>query len=116
MLALRQACVLHQVASFGWAQARKARVACSLQELKTPLTVRIRSSLLPTTIIAVSETVEKTSEMRHVPPCVSPTCTEENQEKKHPKQERREALSKEAKRKGRERPTVVHDACNKSTE
>ena len=27
MLALRQACVLHQVAPFGWAQARPAKLA-----------------------------------------------------------------------------------------
>ena len=87
MLALRQACVLHQVAPFGWAQARKARVPCPLQELKTPLAVRIRSFLLPTAVIAVSKTEEKTSEMRHVPPCVPPTCTEEDQEKKYPKEE-----------------------------
>lgn len=116
MLALRQACVLHQVAPFGWAQARKARVACPLQELKTPLAVRIRSSLLSTTVVAVGETEEKTSEMRHMPPCVPPTCTEEDQEKKYPEEEWREALAKEAKRKGRERPMVVHNACNKSTE
>lgn len=116
MLALRQACVLHQVAPFGWAQARKARVACPLQELKTPLAIRIRSSLLSMTVVAVSETEEKTSEMRHMSPSVPPTCTEEDQEKKHPKEEWREALAKESKRKGREHPTIVHDACNKSTE
>ena len=116
MLALRKACVLHQVAPFGWAQARKARVARLLQELSSVHTARIRSYLLLTTVVAVGKTKEETSEMRHMSPSVPPTCTEEDREKKHPKQERREALSKEAKSEGGKQSAVVHDARDKSTE
>ena len=116
ILPVRHVRVLHQGASLSGAQARKARVARLLQELSTMRTARIRSSLLPTTVVAVGKTEEETSEMRHVSPSVPPTCTEEDREKKHPKQERRETLSEEAKSEGGEQSAVVHDARDKSTE
>ena len=116
ILPVRHVRVLHQGASLSGAQARKARVARLLQGLSTVRTTRIRSYLLPTTVVAVGKTEEETSEMRHVSPSVPPTCTEEDREKKHPKEEWREALAKEAKSEGGEQSTVVHDAGDKSTE